>query len=161
MQRVSILVVGAAATAMSIYVRTVWGLFVLAADIVYVIVLPQLTAALFLRRHTNAYGALAAFFVGAALRLGAGEPTLGLPALIRYPGYDQGSGGQTFPFRGVAFLASMLTLLAVSWLAGVCFRKAVLPPGCDVLGAGEGGGGGREVYVVNAAGMLKAEIHKL
>ena len=62
-QRLSILLIGGAATALSIFVRTVWGLFVLAADIVYVIVLPQLTSALFLP-FTNAYGAVAAFVVG-------------------------------------------------------------------------------------------------
>ena len=67
---------------MSIYVRTVWGLFVLAADIVYVIVLPQLMSALFLK-HTNAYGAVAAFLSGAVLRIGAGEPTIGLRAFIK------------------------------------------------------------------------------
>lgn len=141
----AIFVVGGAATAMAIYVRTVWGLFVLAADIVYVIVLPQLTSALFIR-HTNAYGALAAFWVGAALRLGAGEPTIDLPAFIKYPYYDEESGQQVFPFRGLAFLASVFCLVTVSWLAGACLRKGVLPACCDVLGAREDSG----VYVVNA-----------
>ncbi|XP_076454747.1 high-affinity choline transporter 1-like [Babylonia areolata] len=144
-QRVAILLVAGAATAMAILVRTVWGLFVLAADVVYVIVLPQLTSALFLR-HTNGYGALVAFFAGAALRIGAGEPTVDLPALIRYPYYDEESGSQRMPFRAVAFVASLLCLVGVSWAANVCFRRHVLPACCDVLG---GRGEDRERYVVN------------
>lgn len=150
-QRISIFVIGAAATAMSIYVRTVWGLFVLAADIVYVIVLPQLTSALFIR-HTNAYGAFAAFFVGAVLRIGAGEPTIDLPAFIKYPYFDEERQEQVFPFRGIAFLASILCLVLVSWIVGLCFKKGVLPSRCDVLG-GEGEG---DIYVVNAANLPDA-----
>lgn len=144
--KLSIFVVGGAATAMAIFVRTVWGLFVLAADIVYVIVLPQLTSALFIR-HTNAYGALAAFVAGVVLRVGAGEPTINLPAFIQYPYYEESSGKQVFPFRGIAFLASMFCLVTVSWLVAVCFKKGVLPASCDVLGGQE-----RGVYVINATG---------
>nr|KAG5689871.1 hypothetical protein BaRGS_002382 [Batillaria attramentaria] len=132
-QRIAILIIGAASTAMSIYIQTVWGLFVLAADIVYVIVLPQLTSALFIR-HTNAYGAVVAFVVGAILRIGAGEPYLNLKAFIKYPYYDEDSGEQVFPFRGIAFLASMLCLCLVSWLTNLCFTKGLLPSQCNVLG---------------------------
>ncbi|KAL8608172.1 hypothetical protein ACOMHN_016627 [Nucella lapillus] len=147
-QRLSILVIGGAATAMSIFVRTVWGLFVLAADIAYVIVLPQLTSALFLH-HTNAYGALAAFFAGAVLRIGAGEPMIDLPAFIKYPYYDE-KNGQVFPFRAIAFFASFVCLVVVSWLANLCFKKGVFPACCDVLGGkGERDGGRADVYVVN------------
>ncbi|XP_025113579.1 high affinity choline transporter 1-like [Pomacea canaliculata] len=125
-QRLSIFVIGAAATAMSIYIRTVWGLFVLAADIVYVIVLPQLTCALFVP-STNAYGALTAFLAGAILRIGAGETTLNLPAFIRYPLYDEGTGEQKFPFRLVAFAAAMLCHVVVSVMMATCFKRGWLP----------------------------------
>lgn len=137
-QRLSIFVIGAAATAMSIYIRTVWGLFVLAADIVYVIVLPQLTCALFVP-STNAYGALTAFLAGAILRIGAGETTLNLPAFIRYPLYDEGTGEQKFPFRLIAFAAAMFCHVVVSVVMATCFKRGWLPAAWNRLGADDNG----------------------
>ena len=116
-QRLAICVIGAGATVLSMYVQTVWGLFILAADIVFVIVLPQLTAALFIP-SSNSYGAFTAFFVGAILRFLAGENTLHLPAIMKYPYYDYENGLQVFPFRTFAFLASVISLVIVSWLTG-------------------------------------------
>lgn len=110
---------------MSIYIRTIWGLYVLAADIVYVIVLPQLTSALFLP-WTNVYGAITAFLTGAVMRLGAGESTLSLVPIIKYPGYDEVTGMQLYPFRAIAFVASMVSMVLVSWLVNRCFGNKYL-----------------------------------
>lgn len=44
-----------------------------------------------------------------------GEVILGLPALIHYPGYDEETQTQLFPFRTMAMLISLITLIFVSW----------------------------------------------
>ncbi|VDI16897.1 Hypothetical predicted protein, partial [Mytilus galloprovincialis] len=56
----------------SIFVPIVYGLFILAADIVFVIVLPQLICAVYFK-WTNSYGAITGYIVGVLLRVGAGE----------------------------------------------------------------------------------------
>jgi solute carrier family 5 (high affinity choline transporter), member 7 len=67
------------------------------------------------KNHCNTYGSLSAYIVAFAVRLSGGEPMLGLPALIHYPGYDYAGERQLFPFRTMAMLMSLITLIGVSW----------------------------------------------
>ena len=120
-QRASIFVLGAIATAISTSVPIIFGLFVLAGDIVSVIVFPQLTCALFLK-FTNSYGAIVGFFVSLVLRLGAGEPFLNFKHFIEYPWYDA-ELGQVFPFRVFAILVCFLSISTVSYFSCFLFRK--------------------------------------
>lgn len=93
---------------------SIYGLFTLAADIVFVVMLPQLYCILF-TTCSNSCGALAGYAVGFVLRLGAGEPAIGLTTpLIKYPFYSDGQ--QTFPFRTFAMLMSIVTIVVVSAL---------------------------------------------
>ncbi|XP_046374505.2 high-affinity choline transporter 1-like [Haliotis rufescens] len=137
-QRLSILAIGIIATVLSIFVRTVWGLFVLAADIVFVIVLPQLTCALFLPA-TNGYGGIVGFTLGTVLRIGAGESFLDLPPFIYYPFYDHDVPEQLFPFRSFAFVVSLLGLIIISYMMKFLFEKEILHPKYDFLGALDSG----------------------
>ncbi|CAC5390889.1 SLC5A7 [Mytilus coruscus] len=111
-QRIAILFVGSLATVISIFVPIVYGLFILAADIVFVIVLPQLTCAVYFK-WTNSYGAIVGYLVSVILRMGAGEPTINLPAFIFYPDYDVDTG-QNFPFRTFTTVTSVLCIVTVS-----------------------------------------------
>ncbi|KAH7983628.1 hypothetical protein HPB52_013192 [Rhipicephalus sanguineus] len=106
---------------MAVAVRSVYDLWALSADLVYVLLLPQLLAAVFLgRRWCNAIGSVSAFSLGLALRVLGGEPVLGIPAVMHYPLYDGST--QLFPFKTVTMLLSGITLLAVSrvadWVTG-------------------------------------------
>lgn len=114
--RASIVVVGTLGAALAIQVQSVYQLWMLSADLVFVILFPQLVLGLFDRR-TNAIGSLAGAAVGLVLRLGGGEPTFGLPALIPYPMQDP-ELGVLFPFRTLAMLASLVTIWTVSRLTG-------------------------------------------
>ena len=58
----------------------------------------------------NRTGSIAAFVVSAILRLGGGEPLLGLSALFAYP--------DGLPFRTVAAAAGLVLLPLVSRLTG-------------------------------------------
>ena len=84
------------ATVLALKVQSVQALWFFTSDLVFVLLFPQLLFALF-DRKANRTGSIVAFVVSLVLRVGGGEPLLGLPALIPYP--------ETLPFRTVAAAA--------------------------------------------------------
>lgn len=105
--RWSILVLGASAALMALQVRSVQALWFFTSDLVFVLLFPQLTVALF-DSKANRTGSVIAFLVSLLLRLGAGEPLLSIPAWIPYPA--------DFPFRTVAAATGLALLIVVSRL---------------------------------------------
>jgi high affinity choline transporter 7 len=103
--RFSILLFGALATVVALKVRSVQALWFFTSDLVFVLLFPQLVWALFDRR-VNLTGSVVAFAVSLVLRVGGGEPLLGVPALIPYPG--------NVPFKTLAAAAGMILLPLVS-----------------------------------------------
>lgn len=90
------------------------------SDLVYCMLFPQLLMVVHFKHHCNTYGSLAAYIMAFFVRLSGGEPYLGLPALIQYPGYRETGKPelpfeQLFPFRTVAMLVSLMTLVGVSY----------------------------------------------
>lgn len=109
----SIWIIGIAATLLALRIQSVYALWFLCSDFVYCLLFPLLATAFF-DRKANAYGALAGFFVAAILRFGGGDATLGLPTLIPYAtGSD---GAVTFPFRTLAMVSGLVTIVLVSRL---------------------------------------------
>lgn len=123
-QRAAILILGALATAISTSVPIIFGLFVLAGDVVSVIVFPQLTCALFLK-FTNTYGAITGFILSLVLRLGAGEYYLNFKHFIEYPWYDD-ELGQVFPFRVFAMTISFLTIIFISLFTNMLLSRSLV-----------------------------------
>lgn len=105
--------VGIAATILALQVQSVYALWFLCSDFVFTILFPQLSCALF-DRKANLPGALAGFVVSLTLRLGSGDPTLGIPALIDWPLGASATGEQYFPFRTVTMLCGLATIMLVS-----------------------------------------------
>ena len=103
--RGSILVLGLGAALMALEVRSVQALWFFTSDLVFVLLFPQLVAALFDPR-ANIAGSVAAFATSLVLRVGAGEPLVHLPRVIPY--------SDDFPFRITAALAGMVLLPVVS-----------------------------------------------
>jgi high affinity choline transporter 7 len=103
--RSSILLLGAAATVLALKVQSVQALWFFTSDLVFVLLFPQLLSAIYDRRANRA-GSIAAFAVSLVLRVGGGEPLLGIAATIPYP--------PTAPFRTVAALAGLVILPIVS-----------------------------------------------
>lgn len=83
------------------------------------------------KHHCNTYGSLSAYIVAFFVRLSGGEPQLGLSPFIHYPGYDYETGTQLFPFRTMAMLMSLITLVGVSWWTKWIFETGRLAPGYD------------------------------
>lgn len=83
------------------------------------------------KHHCNTYGSLAAYIVGFVVRLSGGESIIGLPALIHFPGYDEETKRQLFPFRTMAMLLSLITLWGVSEYTKFVFETGRLAPQYD------------------------------
>ncbi|KAL1517122.1 hypothetical protein ABEB36_000930 [Hypothenemus hampei] len=129
--RVAILVVGFLATVMALTIPSIYGLWSMCSDLVYVILFPQLLMVVHFKDHCNTYGSLAAYIIAFLVRISGGEPLMSLPALIHFPGYDEENQLQKFPFRTMAMLMSLVTLVGVSWGTKFVFKTGRLAPGYD------------------------------
>jgi high affinity choline transporter 7 len=107
--RGSILFFGAVATVLALKVQSVQALWFFTSDLVFVLLFPQLLFALF-DSKANLTGSVAAFAVSLVLRVGGGEPLLGIPAFISYP--------DTVPFKTIAAGSGLLLLPLVSRATG-------------------------------------------
>ena len=92
---------------MALKVQSVQALWFFTSDLVFVLLFPQLVAALF-DSKANLIGSMAAFSVSLILRVGGGEPLFGIPALIPYP--------EWLPFKTLAASAGLILLPAISRL---------------------------------------------
>ncbi|MCS1350697.1 sodium:solute symporter family protein [Mechercharimyces sp. CAU 1602] len=109
----TIVIIGVTATLIAINAKSVYELWYLCSDFVYVMLFPQLTMALFFK-GANRYGSIAGLIVGFILRFGGGEPVLNIPILIDYPMIEDGV--VLFPFRTLAMVSSLITIYVVSKL---------------------------------------------
>jgi high affinity choline transporter 7 len=133
--RLSILGLGLVAIVLALEVRSVAALWLFTADLVFVLLFPQLVMALY-DGKTNRIGSMAGFAISLGLRLGGGmsvETDVGLkgfPALIRFPElfapwlpgspadwYD-GLGATLFPIKTLAAVAGLIAIPLVSRLTG-------------------------------------------
>jgi high affinity choline transporter 7 len=125
--RVSVAVLGGGALLMALKVQSVQALWFFTSDLVFVLLFPQLVYALF-DSKANRIGSIAAFAVSLALRVGGGEPLLGLKPLLGYPEMFAGilpggavdwydpSGAMLFPMKTLAAAAGLVVLPVVSRL---------------------------------------------
>ena len=75
--RIGIFLVGAGAAGIGILVSSIYVLWYLCSDLVYVILFPQLLCVVYVP-HTNTYGSLSAYIVGFVVRI----------LIIEYTGMD-------------------------------------------------------------------------
>lgn len=146
--RVSIFLVGGMATFMALTIPTIYGLWALCSDLVYVILFPQLLMVVHFTEHCNTYGSLFAYCLGLIIRVSGGEKLIGLPPLIHFPGFAEPTpeeieeagdetrrpfGTQLFPFRTMAMILSMISLVAVSKLMVWLFKTNKLQKHHDIF----------------------------
>ena len=106
-------IIGIAATLLALQIESVYQLWFLCSDFVYCLLFPALVCALF-DKKANSIGAAAGFIVSFILRFGGGDTTLGIPILIDYPMIEDGV--VLFPFRTLAMVSGLLTIIIVSRL---------------------------------------------
>ena len=132
--RLSVVVFAALSTLLSLTVNSIYLLFVLCGDFVYVILFPQFFCVIHVP-VSNAYGSLTGFVFGYIIRFAAGEPAMNIPALIKYPLFEviDGVPTQLFPFRTLTMVISLCTIILVSFLTDVAFRRGYLDKKWDVF----------------------------
>ena len=130
--RIAIFGTGALATAMGIMVESIYGLWFLCADLVYVVLFPQLVSVIYIK-GTNTYGSLAGYIVGLLLRILGGEAIIGLPPVINYFGMLSANNVQLFPFKSFCMLMTFVTIIIVSFPIKVLFEREILPKHLDVF----------------------------
>lgn len=104
-------IIGIAAMLIALNIQSVYELWFLCSDFVYCLLFPALVCSLF-DPKANGTGALAGFFVAAFLRFGGGDATLGIPILLPYPMIEDGVN--LFPFRTLAMVSGLITIIVVS-----------------------------------------------
>ncbi|CAG5122371.1 unnamed protein product [Candidula unifasciata] len=119
--RVAQIAVAAMACAMALTVNSIYYLFLLCSDFIYVILFPQLVCVLYIKK-SNSYGSLMSFIVGPFL-----------PANGRRKGTDT----QLFPFRTLAMIIALFTLIAVSYFTDFLFTRQIVHRKWDLYGCFE------------------------
>ncbi|XP_070771118.1 high affinity choline transporter 1-like isoform X1 [Enoplosus armatus] len=133
--RISVVVVGLAGTALTFLDSSVLVFWLVGVDMSYTIMFPQLVCVLFFK-VSNGYGATVGYMMGIVLRVLSGEPLIGLPPAIHFPGCRLDAEGkltQFFPFRTAIMVISLASILLVSWLASIIFNKGLLSERWDVF----------------------------
>lgn len=135
--RITVFIFGAAATAMALLAKSVYGLWYLSSDLVYIVIFPQLLCVLFIK-GTNTYGSVVGYVFGLFLRISGGEPYLHLQALICYGDCYLDKNNivmQRFPFKTLSMLVSFLANISISYFAKYLFETGRLPPKFDFFNA--------------------------
>ena len=107
--RISVLVLGICSTLLSLATssNTVYGLWVLAGDLGYVVVFPQFLASVYFPEYVNKSGSVAAVLISLLLRLIIGEELVGLPAVLTI---------KDIPVKTTLMLVSLISLFTMSKL---------------------------------------------
>ncbi len=129
--RIGIVLVGVVAAILGLVITSVYELWFLCSDFVYVVLFPQLFCVVYFSK-CNTYGSLLGYILALFLRLGGGDPTLNISPIIRYPYYNE-VDGQLFPFKTLAMLSSMLCVVLVSYTLDFLFRSQWIPMKYDVF----------------------------
>lgn len=103
MIKVSIAILGSIATWIALSVGSIYTLWILCSDLVYVILFPQLLA-IFYFKNTSKQAVIIALILGLTIRLAGGEPNLNIKPLIH------ALDASYFPVKTTAMLLSLCTL---------------------------------------------------
>ncbi|KAK7901202.1 hypothetical protein WMY93_017971 [Mugilogobius chulae] len=128
----SVVVVGLAGTSLTFLDNSVLMIWLLRSDLTYTLMLPQLVCVLFFS-VSNGYGAVLGCATGMVLRVLCGEPVLGIPPVIKFPGCTLVNGVyvQSSPIRTICMLSAVAAILFFSYVAAQLFNRGLIPEKYD------------------------------
>lgn len=127
--RVSVVICGVMATCLAMWTEYVHLLWIISADVLYSMMVPQVVCIFYLQRWVNGYGACFGCALALLLRVLVGEPMLGLPNLLPLPWdktLEDGQRQHLFPFRTVIMLISIVIILLMSRFAACLSERGLL-----------------------------------
>ncbi|CAN9500225.1 unnamed protein product [Ophioblennius macclurei] len=132
--RVLVVVVGLLGTSLTIMKNSIILFWFLGAEVAYAVTFPQLVCVLFFK-VSNAYGGAVGCLMGIVLRLLSGDPALGLPAILPFPGctVEDGVHVQYSPVKTICMLISIVFTVLFSYVASALFNKNVLSEKWDIF----------------------------
>lgn len=123
--KLSVLVCGVLSTVLAVSTDYVNMLWILSADVLYSMMVPQVICVFYLRKRVNGFGACFGAAVALVLRILVGEPMIGLPSVLPLPWdkiLEDGQEQHLFPFRTAIMLVTLLNILVTSRLASCLLR---------------------------------------
>ncbi|KAM9804076.1 high-affinity choline transporter 1-like [Neosynchiropus ocellatus] len=132
--RLTVVLVGIVSAALTSLKNSIIAFILFGAELAYIHIFPQLFCILFFK-ISNGYGAIMGSLTGILLRLLSGEPALGIPTIICFPGCTAVGGiyVQHAPVQTICMLSTMASICIFSFLTNVLFSRGLLPTRCDVL----------------------------
>ena len=122
--RAAIVVAGVLSTVIAINVISIYELFQLCSDVVYVILFPQFVCVIYLDK-ANTYGAAVGYVMGVILRISGGETIINLPPFIDYTVIVD-DHKMLLPFRTIGMAVCLFSIVAVSLATDFCFRRKII-----------------------------------